>query len=195
MVIQLDNNIDADLLREDVFKVIGDLLDVASPHTQLSVFNLEGDDDLFCGLGKALDLEKQETQYCKLNCLFTGTYVEECVSKYPEYYRWRLMALKPHTCYSVHRDGIKRVGSDRVGKINQRIHFPIITDTRCFLTFYERLPQSGCEERVKHYHLECGNSYIVETSNLHSAMNFSNYNRIHLVGETYRWHSQNLTSN
>lgn len=189
MVVQLDNTVDADLLREDVFKAIGDLLDVASPHTQLSVTNLKGDKDLFCGLGKAITLDEQEYEYCKLNPLFKDTYVEECINKYPDYYRWRLMALKPRTCYSVHRDGIKRFGSDRVGKVNQRIHFPIITDARCFLTFYERLPQSGCEEKVKHYHLECSKSYLVETSNLHSAMNFSNNNRIHLVGETYRWQS------
>ncbi len=195
MVEVLDDDVNADLLRDDVLKVIDGLLDVGSPHKQLSVTNLEGDNDLFCGLGKALTLDKQETQYCKLNQLFKGTYVEECINKYPEYYRWRLMALKPFTCYSVHRDGIKRFGSDRIGKVNQRVHFPIITDKRCFLTFYDRYPVSGSEEKVRHYHLECGNSYLVHTSTLHSAMNFSNNNRIHLVGETYKWHSQNQTSN
>lgn len=189
MVEVLFEHVNADLLRDDVLKVIGGLLDVGSPHKQLSVTNLKGDKDLFCGLGKAITLNEQENEYCKLNPLFKDTYVEACINKYPDFYRWRLMALKPNTCYSVHRDGIKRFGKDRIGKVNERVHFPVVTDTRCFLTFYERLPVSGCEEKVMHYHLECGKSYKVQTSTLHSAMNFSNKNRIHLVGETYRWQS------
>ena len=75
-------------------------------------------------------------------------------------YRTRVMNMKPKSCYTIHRDWTKR------------IHIPVITNEHCFLIV---------NNEIKHYPAD-GNHYLVDTTQLHTAVNASKENRIHIVG-------------
>ena len=50
--------------------------------------------------------------------------------------------------------------------------------------FYTEKPEAtdtGTDISIKHYNLEPGNAYLMRTNYLHSAVNFSNEDRIHIV--------------
>ena len=75
-------------------------------------------------------------------------------------YRTRVMNMEPKTCYTLHRDPEKR------------IHIPVITNNNCFLII---------NNEIKHYPAD-GNYYLTDTTQLHTAVNASRKNRIHIVG-------------
>ena len=75
-------------------------------------------------------------------------------------YRTRVMNMEPKTCYTLHRDWTKR------------IHIPVITNNNCFLII---------NNEIKHYPAD-GNYYLTDTTQLHTAVNASRKNRIHIVG-------------
>ena len=75
-------------------------------------------------------------------------------------YRTRVMNMKSKSCYTIHRDWTKR------------IHIPVITNEHCFLIV---------NNEIKHYPAD-GNHYLVDTTQLHTAVNASRENRIHIVG-------------
>ena len=50
--------------------------------------------------------------------------------------------------------------------------------------FYNQKPEvsdTGDDIVIKHYNLKVGNAYLMRTNYLHSAVNFSNEDRIHIV--------------
>ena len=47
------------------------------------------------------------------------------------------------------------------------------------------MPLNTKETGVKHYHLEEGKSYFVNTSGFHTAVNYGDDNRYHIVGVRY----------
>ena len=75
-------------------------------------------------------------------------------------YRARLMKLKPRSNYTYHQDYTKR------------FHIPLITNDKCFFVI---------DEKVIRYPAD-GNYYIVDTTKLHTAINASTENRIHIIG-------------
>ena len=75
-------------------------------------------------------------------------------------YRTRVMNMKSKSCYTIHRDWTKR------------IHIPVITNEHCFLIV---------NNEIKHYPAD-GNHYLVDTTQLHTAVNAGRENRIHIVG-------------
>ena len=77
--------------------------------------------------------------------------------------RSRLMKLEPFHCYSYHRDASKR------------IHIPLITNERCMFII---------EDEVHRYPAD-GNSYIIDTTKMHTAINASYEDRYHIVGCLY----------
>ena len=77
--------------------------------------------------------------------------------------RTRVMKMAPKTCYSYHQDPSKRV------------HIPLITNEKCFLVVADeviRLPADG-------------NYYVIDTTKLHTFVNASFEDRIHIVGCQY----------
>lgn len=77
--------------------------------------------------------------------------------------RTRVMKMAPKTCYSYHQDPSKRV------------HIPLITNEKCFFVVADeviRLPADG-------------NYYVIDTTKLHTFVNASFEDRIHIVGCQY----------
>ena len=75
-------------------------------------------------------------------------------------YRARLMKLKSRTNYTYHQDYTKR------------FHIPLITNDKCFFVI---------DEKIIRYPAD-GNYYIVDTTKLHTAINASTEDRIHIIG-------------
>lgn len=74
--------------------------------------------------------------------------------------RTRVMKMKPKTCYYWHKD------------VTKRLHIPVVTHEHCFLIV------DG--EQI---HLPAtGDDYIIDTTKMHTAMNCSKIDRIHIVG-------------
>ena len=75
-------------------------------------------------------------------------------------YRTRVMVLKPKRCYTYHQDTTKR------------IHIPLVTNDKCFFII---------NSQVKQYPAD-GNYYVVDTTQMHTAINASKEDRIHIIG-------------
>jgi len=101
-----------------------------------------------------------------------GTIFEDIIQQYSKYYRWRLLNVKGNKTYTVHEDGPK----------NKRIHIPITTNNQCFLCFYDNIPVHESINKVYHYHLEVGKVYEIDSSGYHTAVNYGDEDRWHLVG-------------
>lgn len=123
---------------------------------QTSVQFLSGDNPWHSSTGSS---KGHETAYCEIVPLFKDTIFEEIVQKY-KLFRSRLMWLNPWSCYSMHRDA------------SYRIHIPIFTNDQCFFVFKD----NGCKM------LDEGKVYLVDTTRYHTAMNGSDFRRLHFVG-------------
>ncbi|BCL17335.1 hypothetical protein [Micromonospora sagamiensis] len=103
-----------------------------------------------------------EHEYAELNPELKGTYFEEVVARFPfPVFRTRLMALTARTCYSVHRDD------------TARLHVAIRTSEHAAFVFVERnevfrVPTDG-------------NAYLLNTTEVHTALNGARDLRLHLV--------------
>jgi len=74
--------------------------------------------------------------------------------------RTRVMKVKAKSCYSYHRD------------LSERIHIQLITNEKCFFVIENeviRLPADG-------------NYYVIDTRKMHTFVNASFEDRIHIVG-------------
>jgi hypothetical protein len=184
----LVNSIDTDIDYQKIWdEVYNKLLTnpVLEDLDQISLTSVDGNDDWLCSVGRLAKLQYPERYYSTLNKTLVGTELEKLLSRYPEYYRWRLMRLEPKKTYSVHRDG-----NDNADNI--RMHIPLQTNEGCFLCFYVTVPLNKEFSMVKHEHLATGNSYTVNTSGFHTAVNYGHTNRYHIVGVKYE-NSNNRT--
>tara|TARA_B110000285_G_scaffold103428_1_gene117726 strand:+ start:1210 stop:1752 length:543 start_codon:yes stop_codon:yes gene_type:complete len=145
---------------------------------QISLTSLTGDDDWTCSVGSALALQKPERMYSQLNKYLEGTYMGELIKEYNKYYRWRLLHIPAGQCYSVHSDAY-------TSKINKRIHIPITTNPDAYFCYYGDKPADGLETTVTYHHMPLGSAYEVNTSQLHSAINYGKTSRYHMVGVRY----------
>lgn len=104
-----------------------------------------------------LMVDQTESDYCIP--LFDVPYINSIMHE-RGLVRTRVMKMKPKTCYYWHQDHTKR------------LHIPVITHEHCFLLLED--------ERV---HLPAdGNSYIIDTTKMHTALNCSKIDRVHIVG-------------
>ena len=91
--------------------------------------------------------------------LFNLPYINSIINEH-NLVRTRVMRMKPKTCYYWHHDFTKR------------LHIPVITHDHCFLLIDN--------EKI---HLPAdGSAYIVDTTQMHTALNCSKIDRIHIVG-------------
>ncbi len=171
-----DNDIDSHILWQDMYSVLvaHDLLD----RNQVSLTSISGNNDWDCSVGKMKDLEYPERYYSTINDALKGTNIEKLLQKYPQFYRWRLLKISPKQTYSVHMDSLDQ-------KSNIRLHVPIKTNERAFLAFYLQVPTHQKSVNVEHFHLEEGKSYFVNTSGFHTAVNYGDEHRYHIVGVRY----------
>lgn len=119
----------------------------------------EGEDPFLSCIGR-LKEGRSDQDYSILNPFFKDTVFEELIVKY-KMFRTRLMWVNDKSCYSLHKDGTKR------------LHIPLVTNEQCMFIFPE-VPEV--------FHLESGKAYMVDTTMQHSFANFSDKPRLHLVG-------------
>lgn len=114
-------------------------------------------DDPFYGTGKVLELNHTEEEFIhpQFDIPYTNNIIKEL-----NMYRTRLMKMKPKTCYTYHLD------------LTKRMHIPLITNEKCMFII----------DDVVHRYPADGNHYLIDTTKMHTAINASTENRIHLVG-------------
>ena len=145
---------------------------------QISLTSVDGNNDWFCSTGSMKDLPKPEKSYSFINSDISNTYIADIITQYKKFYRWRLLCIPPGQCYSVHTDAYPN-------KINKRIHIPILSNNQSYFCYYDDKPGNGVKTSVEFHHLEPGNIYEVNTSRLHSAINYGITPRYHIVGVRY----------
>ena len=150
-------------------------------HTQLCITSKLGDNNFYEGSGTC----GRPEELINLNTYFKGTEIQRLVAYYPDYYRWRILCLRPRQTYSIHHDGWKH------GYDNYRIHLPIKTNDDAFLVFHEKKLCGDGDQQIKHYNLKTTNVYIVNTTNFHTAVNYHpTEERIHIVAERFKHMSE-----
>jgi len=116
-----------------------------------------------------------------------GTYIEEVINKYDFVCRWRISVLPPRTTLSIHVDGSHLMNTLQGGGavMDWRLHFPITTNNRCFLVNWPNnfgTPSDvGEEVKLQLAHFKAGSSYLLNTTMMHCATNYSNTERVHLI--------------
>jgi len=104
-----------------------------------------------------LHVDNNELEY-NIN-LFDIPYINSIMDEH-KLVRTRLMRMKKKTCYYWHKDSTKR------------LHIAIDTHPHCFLLV------DG-----EQFHIPAdGNSHIIDTTRMHTALNASKQDRIHIVG-------------
>lgn len=144
----------------DIDRILIELDYVLPKHdTQISLQGVEGQTDPFYGTGKITDIaEHTETDF--IYPIFSELTYTNQVLEQLNVYRARVMRMKPKTCYSYHRD------------YTRRLHIPLITNNKCFFII---------DDEVFRYPAD-GNFYIADTQKLHTFVNASFEERIHIVG-------------
>ena len=101
--------------------------------------------------------------------------------------RWRISILPPRTTLSIHVDGSPLMNTLAGGGkvMDWRLHFPIQTNNRCFLVNWPSnfgTPKDiGEEVTTNMANFKSGNAYLLNTSMMHCATNYSERERIHLI--------------
>jgi len=145
---------------------------------QITLTSKDGNDD-WCGAnGSLLNLPYPESEYNILNKSLTDTYIGSIIQKYVDFYRWRLLRVLPYRTYSIHVDALS-------GQINKRIHIPVITNPSAFFVFYNTKPVDGSTTTIESHNLKVGKVYEVNTTGWHTAVNYGNEARYHIVGCRY----------
>lgn len=172
----IDTDIDHSLLESEIHQLIDN--HQLHDQKQVSLTSIAGNDDWTCTTGKLSGIKYNERYYSTLNHSLSGTYIENCINRYSDFYRWRLLKLLPHQVYTIHQD------SRYNNELNIRLHIPVITDPAAYLIFFDNIPVWS-DKSTTWYNLEAGNSYEVNTTGVHTAANFSSQPRYHIVGVKY----------
>ena len=102
-------------------------------------------------------------QWDRVLPIFKDTYIEQVYNEVCELYkvgRARAMRMQPGKCYTLHSDYTKR------------FHIPLKTNSD--VVFFDG--------KLDNYKMpEVGRGYILDTTQTHTAANFSNEERVHLV--------------
>lgn len=103
-----------------------------------------------------------QNEHDKLNELFKGTYIGQIYNELNKKYDIclaRYMKLYSKKCYTYHRD------------LSMRIHIPVVTNENCGFIVNDKFFRMPDE----------GQTYLLDTTQKHSALNMSTKDRIHLV--------------
>ena len=141
----------------DIERILLELELLPEYDTQISLQTIKGETDYNYGTGRLDNLEHKEKDF--IVPLFDMPYTNSII-KDLGMYRTRVMRIHSKTCYSYHQDP------------TMRIHIPLITNDKCFMVI---------DDKVIRYPAD-GNHYIVDTTKMHTAVNASWEERIHIVG-------------
>lgn len=126
--------------------------------TQISLQGVLGNIDHSYGTGRLEKLNHNESDFTEI--LFPEMVYTNSIIKQLGMFRTRIMRLRPYQCYSYHIDP------------TQRMHIPLITNPHCFMIIDDVLYRYPAD----------GNHYLVDTTKIHTFINASLEDRIHIVG-------------
>ena len=144
-------------MRVDINKILTELSSLPDFKEQLSLQGVFGQQNYEYGTGKLEGLEHKEEDFTEF--LFDLPYTNSILEK-EGMFRTRVMKLKPKSCYTYHKDPTKRK------------HIPLVTNYNCFFVVQDevvRMPANG-------------SVFILDTTKMHTALNASRKERIHIVG-------------
>jgi len=144
-------------MKISIEKILEELQVLPEYDTQIMLQVPQGQTDPFYGIGRLANWNHTEDEfiYPVFDIPYTNNILKEL-----KMFRTRVMRMKPHRCYSYHVDETKR------------IHIPLITDEKCFFVLDDkvmRLPADGTHT-------------LVDTTKMHTFVNASSIQRIHIVG-------------
>lgn len=125
---------------------------------QISLQGVPGNVDPLYGTGRLEKLTHVEADFTEP--LFPEMVYTNIIIKHLGMFRTRIMKLKPYQCYSYHVDP------------TQRVHIPLITNENCFMIIDDILYRYPAD----------GNYYVADTTKIHTFVNASLKDRIHIVG-------------
>ena len=141
----------------DIERILLELELLPEYDTQISLQTIKGETDYNYGTGRLDNLEHKEKDF--IVPLFDMPYTNSII-KDLGMYRTRVMRMHSKTCYSYHQDP------------TQRIHIPLVTNDKCFMVIDDEIIRYSAD----------GNYYIMDTTKMHTAVNASFEERIHIVG-------------
>lgn len=172
----LDSDINSKAIWDELYPI---LVEHNLHHQQqVSLTSLNGDSWIE-SVGRLSDLDHPEKYYSTVHYALKNTLTEQLILRYKSFYRWRLLCIPPKQTYSIHRDSLNPKLK------NIRIHIPLVTNDDAFMCFLDTMPENGSTSNVKYYNLKENNSYLADTSDLHTAVNYGKTHRYHIVGVKY----------
>ena len=149
----------------DIQKILNELKLLPEYDKQIMIQGVNSKADHSYGTGRLDDIDNsvKEWEQDFKEFLFPELEYVNFTLKKLNMTRTRVMKMAPKTCYSYHQDPSKRV------------HIPLITNEKCFFVVADeviRLPADG-------------NYYVIDTTKLHTFVNASFEDRIHIVGCQY----------
>ena len=147
-------------MQYDVERILLEMESLPQWDLQICLQSYEGNRDHTFGCGllqKIHDDGRVETDLT--HKIFDIPYVNSIIEEH-QLYRTKFFKMRPKTCYSYHRDQTKR------------LHIPIITNDKCFLVVDDEVVRTPVE----------GSSYVIDTTKIHTAVNASFEERVHLIG-------------
>ena len=149
----------------DIQKILNELKLLPEYDNQIMLQGVNSTADHSYGTGRLDDIDNsvKEWEQDFKEFLFPELEYVNFILKKLNMTRTRVMKMAPKTCYSYHQDPSKRV------------HIPLITNEKCFFVVADeviRLPADG-------------NYYVIDTTKLHTFVNASFEDRIHIVGCQY----------
>ena len=142
----------------NIERILLELESLPEYDTQISLQTVEDETDYNYGTGKLTSLNNNKEKDFIIP-LFDIPYTNSII-KDLGMYRTRVMRMHSKTCYSYHQDP------------TQRIHIPLITNDKCFMVIDDEITRYSAD----------GNYYIMDTTKMHTAVNASWEERIHIVG-------------
>jgi len=140
----------------DIEKIKQEVLGIEPDKAQVALQGI-GDGNTDYGTGRLVNLNHAEQDLVVPNYDLPYT---NAVMDTLGMYRTRMMRMKPKSCYTYHQDPTKR------------IHIPLITNESCFMVI---------EDKCYWYPAD-GNYYIADTTKLHTFVNASKEERVHIIG-------------
>ena len=158
-MISIIDKIDIHIIRKEIENL---------PEGRIALQGVNSSQDPYYGTGATKEfthspqkkMREQEEEF--IHPLFDIPYINELIKKH-KMFRTRIMIQEPFACYSIHRD------------FTPRIHIPVYTNNKCLFIL----------EDVIHRLKDDGSVYSVNTTLDHTAMNGSDSNRIHIVGNIH----------
>ena len=150
----------------DIERILLELSILPEFKKQICLQGVEGSNDYFlgCGVdGNQNSWERKQRHNHRTDefkhPLFDLPYVNQFIKEH-DMTHTRVMKLLPRTCYSYHKDRTKR------------IHIPVTTNEHCWVVVNEEMSHLPAD----------GSDFVVDTTQMHTAVNASSEERIHILG-------------